>query len=345
MKDVILVTGAAGFIGSALCNKLVKSGENVIGVDNLNDYYSVSLKNKRLELINKIKVSSNIWTFKKISLESMKHLEQIFEKYNPKIVINLAAQAGVRYSLVNPDAYIQSNLVGFSNVLECCRKFNVENFIFASSSSVYGSNRKLPFKESDLTAHPVSLYAATKRSNELLAHSYSNLYGINTIGLRFFTVYGPWGRPDMAPMIFAKSIMDREYINIYNNGEMSRDFTYIDDVVEMISMCIKKQVSSNNKFNFLNPDPSESFAPYKIFNIGNGSPIKLMNFIQYLESFIGIKAKKRFMDMQPGDVLSTHSDTTKIQDWIGGYKMTSFAVGIKNFVNWYKNYHNYNYHL
>ena len=341
MKDPILVTGAAGFIGSALCTQLLKNGENVIGIDNLNTYYSLSLKLKRLDLINELELNSNKWKFEKISIDSMNHLDQIFEKYYPKVVINFAAQAGVRYSLVNPQAYIQSNLVGFSNILECCRRFNVENLIYASSSSVYGSNKKLPFKESDMTGHPISLYAATKRSNELLAHSYSNLYGINTIGLRFFTVYGPWGRPDMAPMIFAKSILEGDYINIFNNGEMDRDFTYIDDVVEIISRCIKKRVTSNRDSNFLNSDPSESFAPYKILNVGNGHPIKLMSFIEYLEKYIGIKAKKRFMDLQPGDVISTHSDTSKIQDWIGGHKMTSFDVGIKNFVNWYKKYYKF----
>ena len=337
--DPILVTGAAGFIGSALAIKLLKNNFNVIGIDNINNYYSQELKKNRIKLIEKHKNSSSSWIFRKCSIDNKKDLSEIFEKYNPRLVINLAAQAGVRYSLKNPHVYIESNIKGFLNILECSKDYSVDKLIYASSSSVYGANKKIPFRETDMVGHPISLYAATKRSNELLAHSYSHLYNIKAIGLRFFTVYGPWGRPDMAPMIFAKSILDGNYIDIFNNGNMSRDFTYIEDVVEIIFKTIEISFKVNKKFDFLNPDPSESFAPHKIFNIGNGKPIKLIKFIDYLEEYLGIKAKKRFMELQPGDVIDTNADTTKIQEWIGGHQMTTFEEGIKKFVIWYKNFY------
>jgi len=344
LYNSILITGAAGFIGSALSLRLLEEKYNIIGIDNMNNYYSIKLKKDRVERINKnLENLQGSWVFQKCSIDSKEDLNQIFKKYSPDLVVNLAAQAGVRYSLKNPNLYIESNIKGFLNILECCKEYKVKRLIYASSSSVYGSNKKIPFSESDTACHPISLYASTKRSNELMAHSYSHLYNIDSIGLRFFTVYGPWGRPDMAPMIFAKSILKGEYIDIYNNGEMSRDFTFIDDVVEIILKCIQKNNSLKSKFDFDISDPSESFAPHKIFNIGNGKPIKLMDFISHLEKNLEISAKKNFMELQDGDVISTHADISKIQNWIGNHQMTSFEKGINKFVQWYKNYYYPNY--
>ncbi len=336
----ILVTGAAGFIGSALVIRLLENGENVVGLDDLNSYYDPSLKKARLQRIQIVSHNSKgKWKFHKSSLEDDVTLKEIFNNFSPNIVINLAAQAGVRYSIDNPSSYIKSNLVGFSNLLEQCRRHKVDNFIFASSSSVYGGNKKLPFCETDSVDHPVSLYASTKKSNELMAHSYSHLYGIPCIGLRFFTVYGPWGRPDMAPMIFAKSIVNKQPINVFNFGNMKRDFTYIDDIVEGIYRCCYKPAYIDDKFDRLIPNNSSSFAPYRIFNIGNSQPIQLLNFIEILENCLGLKAIKKLKPMQPGDVEATASNTDLLNSWIGFKPSTSIELGVRKFARWYLNYY------
>ena len=338
MKDIILVTGAAGFIGYHLCQKLIKNKLNVIGIDSLNSYYSVELKNKRINKLNKSNDQSSLWIFKKGGLEDKSFLDNIFKEFKPKIIVNLAAQAGVRYSLENPDAYIYSNILGFNNLIENSRKNFVKNFIYASSSSVYGGNTKLPFSEKDQVNHPVSLYAATKRSNELVAHSYSDIYGLPCTGLRLFTVYGPWGRPDMAPMIFSNAILSKKPITIFNNGEMWRDFTYIDDVVEIIYRLIKKPAEKDSIFNKNSPNPSTSWAPYQLFNVGNSNKINLMNFINLLEKEFGVKAIKKFSNMQKGDVESTFSDSEAIKTWTGFQPKTPIDIGIKKFADWYKIY-------
>ena len=336
----ILVTGAAGFIGAALVIRLLEKGENVIGLDNLNAYYDPHLKESRLKEIQMVSEnSSGSWTFYKSSLENDIDLRNIFCTHLPEVVINLAAQAGVRYSIDNPSSYIQSNLVGFSNLLEQCRNHSVENLIFASSSSVYGGNKKLPFTESQSVDHPVSLYAATKKSNELMAHAYSHLYGIPCIGLRFFTVYGPWGRPDMAPMIFAKSILNKEPINVFNYGKMKRDFTYIDDIVEGVYRCCYKPANSEKGFDSLNPNPSISFAPYRVFNIGNSQSIELLRFIEVLEDSLGQKAIKNFQPIQPGDVEATAADTDLLDRWVEFKPSTSIEIGVSKFASWYLSYY------
>ncbi len=334
----ILVTGAAGFIGAALVKRLLKSNIRVTGIDNINDYYSIDLKKKRLEnIINNLN-DQKLWNFYNISIENQGNLKEIFRQFKPNVVVHLAAQAGVRYSIENPSAYIQSNLVGFGNILEMCREFKVENLIFASSSSVYGGNTKLPFEEEDSVDHPVSLYAATKKSNELMAHSYSHLFNLPVTGLRFFTVYGPWGRPDMAPMIFADSILNNKEIKIFNYGEMMRDFTYIDDIVESLFRCCHKPASSDKKFDTDKPFKSSSFAPYRILNLGNNNPIMLLEFIDLLEKALGKKAKKTYLPMQPGDVVSTNSDSSKLETWINYKPKISIEEGIKNFAEWYLEY-------
>ena len=339
-KNFILVTGAAGFIGAALTQKLLSSGENVIGIDNLNDYYDISLKKARLEnIVKNIDSNSGEWIFREISLTNFDALIDLVKLFSVNTVVNLAAQAGVRYSIDNPRSYFDSNLLGFGNVLELCRYKKIKNFIFASSSSVYGGNKKYPFKESDLVDHPVSLYAATKKANEVMAHSYSNLYNIPSTGLRFFTVYGPWGRPDMAPMIFADSILNSKPINIFNYGDMQRDFTYIDDVVEIIFRCSKKPAFKEDSFDFKSPVSDKSFAPFRIFNVGNSKPINLLYFIEVLENELGVKSKKNFMKMQPGDVKCTSSDINEIKKWINFTPITTFESGIKKFANWYKFYY------
>ena len=336
----ILITGVAGFIGYHLAKDLLQKSWNVIGLDNLNSYYEKQLKLDRLKDLDSIsKQNFSEWEFKKLDLIDENLLEEIFKKKKPEIVINLAAQAGVRYSLENPKAYISSNIVGFSNLLECCRKYPVKNFIYASSSSVYGGNKKLPFSESSNVDHPVSLYAATKKSNELIAHSYSHLYGISCTGLRLFTVYGPWGRPDMAPMIFTKAIFDDKPLKIFNHGQMKRDFTYINDVIQCITKLIDKPAKKNNKYNMKNPDPAKSWCPHQVFNLGNNSTIKLMNFISILEREIGKKAIKEFLPMQPGDVEETFANTEKIFEYIGFKPTTSIEKGIKEFIAWYKKYY------
>ena len=336
----ILVTGASGFIGAALVVRLIENGENVIGLDNLNSYYDPNLKQSRLKLIDAVlKSAPGKWKFYKSSLENKIDLENIFNTHSPTIVINLAAQAGVRYSIDNPSSYIQSNLVGFSNLLEQCRNYEVDNLIFASSSSVYGGNKKLPFSESQSVDHPVSLYAATKKANELMAHSYSHLYGIPCTGLRFFTVYGPWGRPDMAPMIFAKSILNKRPINVFNYGKMKRDFTYIDDIVEGVFRCCYKPAYCDRNFNYLNPNQSSSFAPFRIFNIGQSEPVELLRFIEILENELGLKSIKNFLPIQPGDVEATAANTDLLERWVDFKPSISIENGVHRFAKWYLDYY------
>tara|TARA_B100000989_G_scaffold59069_1_gene40237 strand:+ start:8234 stop:9253 length:1020 start_codon:yes stop_codon:yes gene_type:complete len=336
----IIVTGAAGFIGFHTCLALLKERHEILGVDNINAYYDVNLKFSRLSELKKLSELKNLnWHFIKVDLEDDNFINKIFKNFKPEIVIHLAAQAGVRYSIDNPKTYINSNLLGFSNIIENCRKFDINNFIYASSSSVYGGNKKLPFKEIDAVDHPVSLYAATKKSNEVVAHSYSYLYRIPSTGLRFFTVYGPWGRPDMAPMIFANSILKGIPIKVYNFGKMKRDFTYIEDVVEAVIRCAKKPATPNINFNQLKPEPSTSDAPHRIFNLGNSKPIKLLNFIEILENELGKKAIKKFLPMQLGDVKETASDTTALQEWIDFCPDTSLRSGIKKFATWFLDYY------
>lgn len=324
MNRVYLITGAAGFIGFHLSKKLLEQGVKVVGYDNINDYYDVDIKNSRLEILNKY----DNFRFYKASLEDKKALSMVFQENNPSIVINLAAQAGVRYSIENPDAYIQSNLVGFANILECCRQYKIEHLLYASSSSVYGQNKKIPFSTEDRVDNPISLYAATKKSNELMAHTYSHLFNIPTTGLRFFTVYGEYGRPDMAYFGFTNKIVKGEPIQIFNNGNMKRDFTYIDDIVGGIIKLIDKSKASELK------------PPYKIYNIGNNSPERLMDFIEVLEKHLGIEAEKQYLPMQPGDVPITYADVDELIKDIDFRPNTSIDVGLKKFVTWYKKYYN-----
>ncbi len=338
-NETILVTGAAGFIGAALVKALLALDFKVIGIDNLNDYYSVSLKRSRLSEIEKVSMKTGEWFFYEIPIEDNQVLQDLINRYNPKVFVHLAAQAGVRYSITNPAAYIQSNLVGFANVLEGCRQNKISHLIYASSSSVYGGNKNLPFYEEQPVNHPVSLYAATKKSNELMAHTYSHLYDLPTTGLRFFTVYGPWGRPDMAPMIFARSILNDEPIQVFNHGKMQRDFTYIDDVVEGIIRCCFKKASIDDEFNPLIPNPSTSSAPYRVFNIGNSHPTQLLYFIELLEKNLGKKAIKNFQPMQPGDVVSTAARMDLLNSWVEYKPTTSIENGVKLFSEWYLDYY------
>ncbi|AYX91049.1 UDP-glucuronate 4-epimerase [Staphylococcus saprophyticus] len=330
----ILITGVAGFIGSHLAKKLIKQGHHVIGIDSINDYYSVSLKEDRLESIGKEK-----FTFYKLKLENHDDLVKIFKDEKPEVVVNLAAQAGVRYSIDNPKAYIDANIVGFANILECCRHFDIHNLIYASSSSVYGANTSKPFSTSDNIDHPLSLYAATKKSNELMAHTYSHLYNLPTTGLRFFTVYGPWGRPDMALFKFTKAIVNDEVIDVYNHGNMMRDFTYVDDIVEAISRLVKKPASPNKEWSGANPDPSSSYAPYKIYNIGNNSPVRLMEFVEAIENKLGKESKKNYMDLQPGDVPETYANVDDLFRDIDFKPETTIQDGVNKFVDWYLEYY------
>ncbi len=330
----ILITGTAGFIGSHLSKKLIKQGHDVIGIDNINDYYDVRIKEDRLKSIG-----TTNFTFYKINIEDESAMDEIFENEKPQVVINLAAQAGVRYSLENPRAYIDSNIVGFTNILECSRHHKVEHLIYASSSSVYGANTSKPFSTSDNIDHPLSLYAATKKSNELMAHTYSHLYNLPTTGLRFFTVYGPWGRPDMALFKFTKAIVNDEEIDVYNHGNMMRDFTYVDDIVEAISRLIKKPAQPNPEWSGANPDPSSSYAPYKIYNIGNNSPVRLMEFVEAIENKLGKKAKKNYMDLQPGDVPETYANVDDLFKNIDFKPETTIQDGVNQFVDWYLDYY------
>ena len=336
----ILVTGAAGFIGFHLCKKLIDNGEDVLGIDNLNNYYDVNLKKARLKKLLDLNAEKGSFKFFEISLEETSDLTKVFRSNSISKVVNLAAQAGVRYSLENPSAYIKSNIVGFANILECSKNFKINNLIYASSSSVYGGNTLLPFCEDHSVDHPVSLYASSKKSNELMAHTYSHLYNIPTTGLRFFTVYGPWGRPDMALFLFTKAIINNQPIDIYNYGKMVRDFTYIDDIVESIQRLIKKPATSNNQFNTTKPNSSTSWAPYRIFNIGNSKPTQLMDYIKAIEKNLGKEAIKNYMPIQPGDVVSTSADTSKLEEWIKFKPNTTIDNGVKKFINWYIDFYN-----
>ena len=336
----IVITGAAGFIGFHLSKRMLKENISLIGIDNINDYYDISLKEARLKELQKITIKQNAnFKFYKENINDKSKIEEIFKKYNPEIVINLAAQAGVRYSMENPSAYIQTNLVGFSNILELSRNYPVKHLIYASSSSVYGGNTKMPFSEIQNVDHPVSLYAATKRSNELLAHSYSHIYSIPATGLRFFTVYGPWGRPDMALFLFTKSILEGEPIKVFNHGEMTRDFTYIDDIVESIMRLLKKPPTQDKSLDTSNPNPATSWAPHRIFNIGNSNPESLKDYIKEIENNLGIKAKKELLPIQPGDVPATFSDCTRLESFINYKPNTSIEEGIRKFITWYKEFY------
>jgi UDP-glucuronate 4-epimerase len=329
-----LITGAAGFIGFHLSKRVLGQGDSVIGIDNLNEYYDVNLKKARL---NELKEDPE-FTFHKLDLVDRKGIEKLFTENKFDYVVNLAAQAGVRYSLTNPRAYIDSNVVGFLNILEGCRNSDIKHLVFASSSSVYGANTMMPFSVHQNVDHPISLYAATKKSNELMAHSYSSLYKLPCTGLRFFTVYGPMGRPDMAPFLFTKAILENRPIDIFNKGKMKRDFTYIDDIVEGVTMVVKKIPEPDTNWNSDNPDSATSYAPYRIYNIGNNSPIELMKFIEVLEDCLGKKAEKNFLPMQPGDVHETCADVDDLIN-IGFKPSTPIEKGIKKFVEWYLDYY------
>jgi UDP-glucuronate 4-epimerase len=345
----ILVTGTAGFIGFHLAKKLLERGDEVVGLDNINDYYDVNLKYARLNELgiqkddikeNEIAISvDKKHKFIKADLADRETVEKLFETEKFDAVCNLAAQAGVRYSLENPHAYINSNVVGFMNILESCRHNGVTNLAYASSSSVYGLNKSQPFRTTDHTDHPVSLYAATKKSNEMMAHTYSHLYNISTTGLRFFTVYGPWGRPDMAPMLFTDAILADRPIKVFNHGNMSRDFTYIDDIVDGIIKVLDNPAKSDDKWNPEKPTTSSSSAPYRIYNIGNNAPVSLMEFITEIETSVGQVAEKNFMDMQAGDVESTYADTTGLINDLNYRPYTSLDKGVANFVKWYREFY------
>jgi UDP-glucuronate 4-epimerase len=331
----ILVTGAAGFIGAATVQRLLQRGDQVVGVDNLNNYYDPALKHARLALNEAAASSETAWRFERLDIADGAAMAELFAEVRPRRVIHLAAQAGVRYSLENPGAYVQSNLVGMGHVLEGCRNQAVEHLVYASSSSVYGGNRNLPFTEHQPVNHPVSLYAATKKANELMAHTYSHLYGLPATGLRFFTVYGPWGRPDMAPMLFAKAILAGEPIKVFNQGQMQRDFTYIDDIVEGVIRCLDKLATPDPSFNAASPDPATSWAPHRLFNIGNAQPEQLLDFIALLERALGRPAIRQLEPMQPGDVEATAANTHALEEWSGFRPTTPLKRGVKAFADWY----------
>ena len=332
----ILVTGSSGFIGFHLCMRLLQEGYKVHGIDNMNSFYDIILKQKRLDLLQENKNFS----FNLIDISNYSDLNSIFLKEEFLFVFHLAAQAGVRYSFKNPQLYIDSNLTGFINLLESCKASGTQKLFYASSSSVYGDSDKLKLKESD-PCSPISLYGFTKKMNEELANNFYKLFNINSVGLRLFTVYGPWGRPDMAPMIFTEAIFQEKEIKVFNKGNMSRDFTYIDDVINPIILLIKKPALPNSEFKKDNPNPSNSWAPYRIFNIGGNKTIKLMNFIYELENLIGKKTKKNLIEMQPGDILNTSADTSLLSNWVDYEPKTSLNEGLKKFINWYKKYYRY----
>jgi UDP-glucuronate 4-epimerase len=331
----LLVTGAAGFIGYALAESLCRRGDEVVGIDNLNDYYDVSLKQARLERLQ----AFDNFRFYPVDLADASALQELFGKQGFERVLNMAAQAGVRYSLENPAAYVSSNLVGFANLLECCRHHDIEHLVYASSSSVYGANRKMPFSTRDNVDHPVSLYAATKKANELMAHSYSHLYQLATTGLRFFTVYGPWGRPDMSPILFADAITTGRPIKVFNHGEHRRDFTYIDDIVEGVVRAVDRPAQPDPQWSGKNPNPATSNAPWRLYNIGTNHPVELGLFIETLENALGKKAEKEMLPLQPGDVPDTYADVQSLVDDIGYKPKTTLEVGIQNFVAWYREYY------
>jgi len=333
----VLVTGVAGFIGFHLTRRLLKDGYQVVGVDNLNPYYDVALKEARLEAL---KDESN-FIFIKMDLTDRNQLGALFSRQAFDVVVNMAAQAGVRYSIENPYAYVDSNLVGFVNLLECCRHHSVKHFVFASSSSVYGANTTMPFSVHHNVDHPVSLYAATKKANELTAHTYSHLYRLPSTGLRFFTVYGPWGRPDMALFLFTRAILEDQPIKVYNHGKMQRDFTYIDDIIEGVVRVMGKLPEANPHWNGAAPDPGTSSAPYKIYNIGNNNPVELIKFIEVIEAALGKRAQKEFMDLQPGDVVGTYADVDDLMHDVGFKPTTPIEVGVERFVEWFKDFYGY----
>ncbi|MGL4994209.1 MAG: NAD-dependent epimerase [Bacteroidales bacterium] len=346
----IVVTGAAGFIGSQVVAALIKRGDQVVGIDNINDYYDPTLKYSRLiesgvfkqDIVDDQLVDSrthNNYRFIKCNIENSEVIDRLFKQEKFDKVCHLAAQAGVRYSIENPRSYIDSNVVGFLNILEASRRESIKHLVYASSSSVYGKSAAVPFSELECASHPASLYAATKRANELMAHSYSSLYSIPTTGLRFFTVYGPKGRPDMAPMLFADAIVKGESIKVFNNGDMLRDFTYIDDIVEGVVRVIDHNATINREWVPTNPEPSTSCVPYRIYNIGNSDPVKLMTFIDILEREIGLKAQRVYMPMQQGDVYQTNADTSLLDEAVGFKPSTSLEDGIKEFIRWYKEYY------
>lgn len=334
-SNLVLVTGAAGFIGFHLTRKLIENGYQVVGIDNLNDYYDVNLKLSRLEILRK----APDFKFFQTDLADQKGIKALFVEYKFPYVVNLAAQAGVRYSLINPHAYLESNLHGFLNILEACRHHKIQHLIYASSSSVYGANKKMPFSVHQNVDHPISLYAASKKANELMAHTYSALYNLPTTGLRFFTVYGPYGRPDMALFIFTKSILEGKPIDVYNHGKMKRDFTYVDDIVEAIVRLVPKVPRPNAEWSGMHPDPATSFAPYKIFNIGNNKPVELLHFIECIERKLHKKAIKNFMPIQDGDVPETFADVDNLMREVNFKPDTSIEEGVGKFVEWYLEYY------
>ena len=328
----VLVTGAAGFIGSHLSERLLARGDEVLGYDNLNAYYDPALKEARLARL----MPQDGFSFVRASLEDRAALEAAFDDFRPQRVVNLAAQAGVRYSLENPHAYIESNIVGFLNILEACRHRGIEHLVYASSSSVYGANRKLPFAVEDSVDHPVSLYAASKKANELMAHTYSHLFGLPTTGLRFFTVYGPWGRPDMALFLFTKKILAGEPIDVFNHGHHTRDFTYVDDIVEGVIRTLDRVPGPDPTYDPLAPTPASSLAPYRVYNIGNHQPVQLLRYIEVLEDCLGRKAEKRLLPMQPGDVPDTEADVEALRRDTGYSPATPIETGVRRFVEWYR---------
>jgi UDP-glucuronate 4-epimerase len=331
----ILVTGAAGFIGMTTSLRLLARGDEVVGLDNLNDYYEVSLKENRLKRLTALPG----FRFVKLDVGDRAGMEKLFADEKFDKVIHLAAQAGVRYSIQNPHAYVDSNLVGFINVLEGCRHNQVQHLVYASSSSVYGGNTKMPFSEHDSVDHPVSLYAATKKANELMAHTYSHLYGLPTTGLRFFTVYGPWGRPDMALFLFTKAILEGRPIDVFNHGNMKRDFTYIDDIVEGVIRVMDRNAAANPEYDPIAADPATSNVPYRVFNIGNNNPVQLLDFIGAIENALGMKAEKRLLPLQDGDVPATYANIDLLNDWAGFVPGTSVEDGVGRFVSWYRDYY------
>lgn len=331
----ILITGSAGFIGFHLSKKMAGLGYQVVGIDNLNDYYDISLKESRLKVLKEIPN----FHFQKVDLADRDGLNRLFSDNGFSCVINLAAQAGVRYSLINPHAYLESNLHGFLNILEGCRHNKVGHLIYASSSSVYGGNKKMPFSVHHNVDHPLSLYAASKKANELMAHTYSSLYALPTTGLRFFTVYGPWGRPDMALFLFTKAILEGKPIDVFNHGKMKRDFTYVEDIVESISRLVPKIPKPDSKWSGMSPDPSSSFAPYRVYNIGNNQPVELLKFVEVIEDKLGRKAVKNFMPLQDGDVPETYADVEDLMREVDFKPSTPIEVGVGNFIDWYREYY------
>ena len=331
----ILVTGAAGFIGFHLSKRLLDGGYEIVGLDNLNAYYDVQLKIDRLAILKNYPA----FRFHVLDLADRQGIAELFDAEKPEIVVNLAAQAGVRYSLENPHAYIDSNLTGFTNILEGCRHNAVKHLVYASSSSVYGANTAMPFSVHHNVDHPISLYAATKKANELMAHTYSHLYGLPTTGLRFFTVYGPWGRPDMALFLFTKAILEGKPIDVFNHGNMQRDFTYVDDIVEGVIRVMDRNAAVNAEYDPISADPATSNAPYRVFNIGNNNPVQLLDFIGAIEKALGMAAEKRLLPLQDGDVPATYADTALLNDWVGFVPATPIQEGVSRFIAWYRDYY------